>query len=228
MKIGDPKLAQQISLDQIAPKAPTQNVDQDSPEAIYEVARSFESLFINEIMKNMRKTLPQDGLLNKGFANNVFNSMLDQEYSQIASRSGQFGLADAIALQLGADPVEMTHREVEMTHREVEKTQREEVEADQTMVVDGEEIPAWALEEIQTDPWTPGAEQVNPADSKQVTPGLSVPVQSEFNSGSAAAISHAPVPAVTMASSHPTLSPRGQRAYEQLTRPTSALPHAKR
>ena len=53
MKVGDPKLAQQISLDNISPKAPTQT-KQDSPEAILEVARNFESLFINEIMKNMR------------------------------------------------------------------------------------------------------------------------------------------------------------------------------
>ena len=227
MKIGDPKLAQQISLDQIAPKAPTQNaqnIDPDSPEAIYEVARSFESLFLNEIMKNMRKTLPKDGLLSKGFANNVFNSMLDQEYSQIASRSGQFGLADAIARQLGADPADFV-QSGEVQRGEV---QRGEAETEQTTVVNGEEIPAWALEEIQADPWTASTEQVNPADSKQVTPGLSAPVQSEFSSTSATAMSNSPIPAVASASGQPPLSPRGQRAYEQLTRPASALPHAKR
>ena len=215
MKIGDPKLAQQISLDQIAPKAPTQStkVDQDSPEAIYEVAQNFESLFINEIMKNMRKTLPKDGLLNKGFANNVFNSMLDQEYSQIASRSGQFGLADAIARQLGADPAEMALREEEA--------------AEQTVEINGEEIPAWALEEIQDDPWATDKGQVNPSDSKQVTPGLSAPNQSEFSVNSSAT-STAPVPVTDQSPVHPTLSLRGKRAYEELTRPTSALPHAKR
>jgi flagellar protein FlgJ len=216
MKVGDPKLAQQISLDNISPKAPA-HVDQDSPEAIQEVAQNFESLFINELMKNMRKTLPADGILNKGFANNVFNSMLDQEYSKIASRSGQFGLADAIARQLGGDPAGIARRE--------------EVASEKTVSVNGEEIPAWALEEIQTDPWTTGKDQVNPADPKQVTPGLSTPAQSEF-SPSAASISSAPVvlvaPAIQGASTQPTISLRGQRAYEQLTRPTAALPHAKR
>ena len=216
MKVGDPKLAQQISLDNISPKAPAR-VDQDSPEAIQEVAQNFESLFINELMKNMRKTLPTDGILNKGFANNVFNSMLDQEYSKIASRSGQFGLADAIARQLGGDPAEIARRE--------------EIASEKTVTVNGEEIPAWALEEIQTDPWTTGKDQVNPTDPKQVTPGLSAPAQSEF-SPSAALISSAPVVPITPATqgvaTQPTISLRGQRAYEQLTRPTAALPHAKR
>ena len=213
MKIGDPKLAQHMSLEHIAPQAP-KTAGQNSPEQIYEVAKNFESLFINEIMKNMRKTLPKDGLLNKGFANNVFNSMLDQEYSQIASHSGQFGLADAIARQLGGDPAEFA--------------QHHEAEVDQTVVVDGEEIPAWALDEIQADPWTPGKDQVNPTDPKQVTPGLSAPTQSEFISGSTAAASTAPVPAAETSPVHPTLSLRGKRAYEELTGQTSALPHAKR
>lgn len=209
MKIGDPKLAQQLSLDQISAKAPTQVGKQDSPEEILEVARSFESLFINEIMKNMRKTLPQDGLLNSGFANNVFNSMLDQEYSQIAAQSGQFGLADAIARQLGGDPAEITRREA--------------TRAEKTVMVDGEEIPSWALEEIQADPWTPGSKTVDPSDPKQVTPGLSAPAQSEFSSGQAtSAAQSASNPAL------PHLSSRARQAYEQLTRPADASSDAKR
>jgi flagellar protein FlgJ len=204
MKIGDPKLAQQLSLDQISAKPPVNAGPQDSPEQILEVARSFESLFINEIMKNMRKTLPQDGLLNSGFANNVFNSMLDQEYSQIASRSGQFGLANAIARQLGGDPAEIARRE--------------EVEAEKTVMVDGEEIPAWALEEIRADPWSPGAAKVDPRDPQQVTPGLSAPADSEFST-SAQSAPNAVIPKV---------SARARQAYEQLTRPADARTHAKR
>ena len=210
MKIGDPKLAQQLTLDQIAKKPPTQ-MKRDSHEEILEVARSFESIFINEMMKNMRKTLPQDGLLNSGFANNVFNSMLDQEYSQIASKSGQFGLADAIARQLGGDPAEIA--------------QREEARAEKTVMVDGEEIPAWALDEIRADPWTPGADQVNPKDPNQVTPGLSAPSQSEFT-GEAGALNQTASAAQNPAFS--IVSPRARKAYEQLTQPSSALPNAKR
>ena len=176
MKIGDPKAAQQLGLDHISTQIPTKTSIEDSPEAILEAARTFESLFLNEIMKNMRKTLPQDGLLNQGFANNVFNSMLDQEYSQIASKSGQLGLADVIARQLGADPAEIAQREA----KEAEAT---EAVAAETVMIDGEEVPAWALEEIPADPWTPTGKKnnVNPTDTSIVTPGLSAPKSSEFS-----------------------------------------------
>lgn len=175
MKIGDPKAAQQLGLDHISTQIPTRTSIEDSPEAIREAARTFESLFINEIMKNMRKTLPQDGLLNQGFANNVFNSMLDQEYSQIASKSGQLGLADVIARQLGADPAEIAQREA----REAEAA---EAAANEVVTIDGEEVPAWALEEIPADPWTPASQDtINPSASSIVTPGLSAPKTSEFS-----------------------------------------------
>jgi flagellar protein FlgJ len=104
MKVGDPNTAASLGLDHLSTNIPNQVSMDDSPEAIREAARAFESIFVNELMKSMRKTLPEDGLLNGGFANGVFNGMLDQEYSQIASRSGQFGLAEVIAEQLGAGP----------------------------------------------------------------------------------------------------------------------------
>ena len=175
MKIGDPRAAQQLGLDHISTQIPTKTSIEDSPEAIKEAARTFESLFLNEIMKNMRKTLPQDGLLNQGFANNVFNSMLDQEYSQIASKSGQLGLAEVIARQLGADPAEIAQREAK-------EAEAAEAAANAIVEVDGEEVPAWALEEIPADPWTPAedAKRVNPKDTNIVTPGLSAPQTSDF------------------------------------------------
>jgi flagellar protein FlgJ len=196
MKIGDPKMAQQLSLEHISTQVPTQTRADDSPEAIREVARTFESLFLNEIMKNMRKTLPEDGLLNGGFANNVFNSMLDQEYSSIASQSGQFGLAEVIARQLGADPLP--------TPQSAEST------ADRMVMVDGEEIPAWALEEIQADPWSPGAQEVDPKDPQRVTPGLSAPAQSDFGGIS------------------PSAGAKARQAYEQITALPPSSPRVKR
>ena len=41
--------------------------------------------------------------MSTGFGGEVFTDMLDQQYAEIASRSQSFGLADAIATQLGAD-----------------------------------------------------------------------------------------------------------------------------
>jgi peptidoglycan hydrolase FlgJ len=175
MKISDASMAQDLGLDHISTQVPTRTSIEDTPEAIREAAQTFESLFLNEIMKNMRKTLPEDGLLNQGFANNVFNSMLDQEYSQMAAKSGQLGLADVIARQLGGDPTEAAIKNAETNKAAVKET-----DVDKTVLIDGEEVPAWALEEIQSDPWAKTAPAISSNDTKQVTAGLSAPKSSEF------------------------------------------------
>lgn len=184
MKIGDPKGAAAMALDHISTQVPTKANIEDSPEAIMEAAKAFEAVFLNEIMKSMRKTLPEDGMLNSGFANGVFNSMLDQEYSQIASRSGQVGLAHMIALQLNRgealDFDDMPAQEVEggldarrmsASHlasvrahalrdtpaSAIQRSQSVDELPDTQVMIDGEEVPAWLLEEIpdeiQADPW---------------------------------------------------------------------------
>ena len=198
MKIGDPKAAAQLGLDNLSTNVPSQVRPDDSPEAIREAAKAFEAVFINQLMKSMRKTLPEDGLLGKGFANQVFNGMLDQEYSQIASKSGQFGLANVIAEQFGVSDSPAAPSKVE-------------AEEDKMVMVDGEEVPAWMLEEITDDPWSPGgseAEVVSPVETSKkaqsllgstvphhlqrtiqgppssaavVQPGLSAPLHSEFS-----------------------------------------------
>ncbi|MGC6416955.1 MAG: rod-binding protein [Bradymonadia bacterium] len=75
--------------------------DGQSPEAIKEVAKQFESIFLHQVFKSMRATVPKDGLLSGGFGGEVFTDMLDQKYADVASSSSSFGLADSIARQLG-------------------------------------------------------------------------------------------------------------------------------
>ena len=74
----------------------------DSPEAIKEAARQFESVFLHQVFKTMRQTVPQDGMLQSGFGGKVFTDMLDQQYADQASATGALGLADLIARDLGA------------------------------------------------------------------------------------------------------------------------------
>lgn len=181
MKIGDPKTAVSLGVENLSTQIPTRVNTEDTPEAILEAAKAFEAVFMNEIMKSMRKTLPEDGMLNSGFASQTFNSMLDQEYSQIASKSGQLGLAHVIAQQFGVDPSDFAPA-----------TGKNEL-AEKMVEIDGEEIPAWALEEINDDPWEPGASQDQKAHASDeaieltptargviVTPGISSPQTSDF------------------------------------------------
>ena len=66
---------------------------------IDKVAREFESLLVNELFKVMRKTSEGSYLSNQLSQN--FQSMLDQEYANLASEGQGFGLADMLSVQLG-------------------------------------------------------------------------------------------------------------------------------
>jgi len=60
----------------------------------------FESFLYNSMLKTMRSTVPEDGLFSGGNAEKIYQSMLDQEYSQMMSEKMNSGLADALYKQL--------------------------------------------------------------------------------------------------------------------------------
>ena len=98
-------MMQRQALTAASPKLPSVDPDKAAdPEAIRDVAKQFESVFLHQVFKSMRSTVPKDGMLNSGFGGEVFTDMLDQKYAEVASQSSSFGLADTIARQLmGAD-----------------------------------------------------------------------------------------------------------------------------
>ncbi|MGL4676698.1 MAG: rod-binding protein [Brevinema sp.] len=64
---------------------------------ITEVAREFESLFIEMMFKEMRKTLDNTDLSGVNSpGKDIFNDMLYTEYSKETSKLGGFGLAEMI------------------------------------------------------------------------------------------------------------------------------------
>jgi murein DD-endopeptidase MepM/ murein hydrolase activator NlpD len=77
-----------------------------NPEAIKAAAKQFESIFLHQVFKSMRATIPKDGMTGGGFGGEVFTDMLDQQYASIAANSSSFGLAQTIARQLGAEDAE--------------------------------------------------------------------------------------------------------------------------
>jgi flagellar protein FlgJ len=71
----------------------------DPQGAVREAARQFEALFLQELMKSLRATVGDGGLLESGAGGELATSMLDQQYAgQLAGMRG--GLAEAIARQL--------------------------------------------------------------------------------------------------------------------------------
>ena len=78
-----------------------QSARQNSPDAIKAVAKQFEGLFLNMVMKSMRAATPQDGIMDSE-QGKMFTSMLDQQMSQNLAKRG-VGLADVLTRQLMAN-----------------------------------------------------------------------------------------------------------------------------
>jgi len=78
---------------------------ENSPEAIKGVAKQFEAIFMNMMLKSMREASPQDNPFDNE-QSRTFTSMLDQQLSSNLASKG-LGLADVLARQLskGNNPV---------------------------------------------------------------------------------------------------------------------------
>ncbi len=74
-------------------------------QAIHEAAKQFEAIFLNEVFKSMRATVPESGEGNK-YASKMFTDMLDGQYASLSASSGGYGLAEALAEQMGAKPID--------------------------------------------------------------------------------------------------------------------------
>ncbi len=72
---------------------------QDPQQAIKEVSKQFESLFVTMMMKAMRDTVPKDGMFDSA-AMQSYQDMSDQQMALDFSRNGSLGLAKVIEKQL--------------------------------------------------------------------------------------------------------------------------------
>ena len=72
---------------------------QSSPEANRAVAQQFEALFLQVVLKNMRDTVPQDGMFDSE-TTRTYQGMYDQQLAMVMAQRGGMGLAAAIERQL--------------------------------------------------------------------------------------------------------------------------------
>ncbi len=70
------------------------------PEKLKEAAQQFEAIFIQQMYKEMRKTIPDDGLIQRGNADDVYAQLQDMEAAKITAQNGGIGLADLMMEQL--------------------------------------------------------------------------------------------------------------------------------
>jgi Rod binding domain-containing protein len=76
-----------------------QPIDTKSP--LFAQCKDFESIFTKMMLKEMRKTVDKtDAIISGGFAEDIYQDMLDDQYSKTMSNAGNFGLAEMLYKQL--------------------------------------------------------------------------------------------------------------------------------
>ena len=69
--------------------------------ALRQTVKEFESVFLYQVVSAMRKTVPKDGLVEKGEGEEVFEGMLDEEWAKkLAGRGGPGSLSEALYQRL--------------------------------------------------------------------------------------------------------------------------------
>jgi peptidoglycan hydrolase FlgJ len=77
--------------------------EQDQQGAVREVAQQFEAYFLQEIMKSMRATVENGGLVDSN-AVSTYQDMMDKEVAQSMAKGRGIGLADMMVSQLAKAP----------------------------------------------------------------------------------------------------------------------------
>lgn len=74
------------------------NLNED-PERVGAACKEMESLFLQQLLKEMRNTIPESGLSGTGSGKKMFTEMMDEALSKKMAEKG-IGLADVLERQL--------------------------------------------------------------------------------------------------------------------------------
>ncbi len=67
------------------------------------VAQEFEAIFIAHMLKVMRETIEESGLMEGGFGKSIYTELFDQEVSLNIAKHGALGISDLLYRNLSAD-----------------------------------------------------------------------------------------------------------------------------
>jgi flagellar protein FlgJ len=97
-----------MALDKIAgpSPAPLTNEQQDALKKLHQAAQQMESLFVDMLFKEMRKSAPPMSLTGKtSNAEATFSDMLDEKRAEALSTSGSLGIGKILEQQLRASVI---------------------------------------------------------------------------------------------------------------------------
>jgi flagellar protein FlgJ len=83
--------------DAAAPRPPAPTTD---PAQARKTAEDFEAFFLSQVFENMFAGVNTDPMFGGGNGETVYRSLLLQEYSKVAAKSGGVGIADAVQREM--------------------------------------------------------------------------------------------------------------------------------
>jgi flagellar protein FlgJ len=74
-------------------------------DATRQMAREFEALFVQMMLKEARATLPEDGAFSSGNEMRLYYDLFDQQAALLVAEQGQLGIAQTMLAQLNGEAV---------------------------------------------------------------------------------------------------------------------------
>jgi len=71
-----------------------------SEKEIREVGQQFESILLHQLMKSMRRTIPESSLFENSHAKQIYEDMFDEKITKQIAQTSQSGIADAIVEEI--------------------------------------------------------------------------------------------------------------------------------
>lgn len=75
-------------------------IKEEDKEKLKNACQEFEGYFLQQLFKEMRKTIPDSGLLEKSTGRDIYEDWLYEEYAKNISKGRGFGLAEMLYKQL--------------------------------------------------------------------------------------------------------------------------------
>lgn len=86
---------------QVGPAAPTAPARTEKEDKLRNAAGQLEGLFVQQLFKSMRETVPQgEGIVSGGAGEDIFTGLLDQHLAAETPKQWESGMADALYRQL--------------------------------------------------------------------------------------------------------------------------------
>ena len=75
-------------------------ISKTDDEGLRKASNEFEAIFLQQMLKTMRKTSLESDFIKKSEGEKIFRSMLDEQYAILSAKSGRLGLGEMIYQQL--------------------------------------------------------------------------------------------------------------------------------